>query len=192
MNEIDEQVRDFIIPYYKETHRFYHNLDHINDMLEVAYTHNIMLSQEQIFAIAFHDIIYLPWMTNGFNETQSAQMVHQFNRMHGNSISPSSMELIQQIIIDTIDHHATIEESKPVLDLDLHGFAIEPNLFNNNTENIRKEYCYVSDEKFRVGRIAFLKGLQTRKYLFSTPYFRYVCEKYAQDNISRELKRLSA
>ena len=60
-------MQNYIIPYpvfyevikrYSEKHRHYHNWQHIQEMFSLADSLNIKLSEAQMIAIIFHDVVY--------------------------------------------------------------------------------------------------------------------------------------
>jgi len=190
--ELKEALMNFVIPRYSEAHRYYHDINHITYMLDHAAAHHFTLTDEQILAINFHDVVYDPTKYNGYNERESAKMVDVFNETHDNVLSIVSVDLIKSIILDTIDHRATTREAELVLDLDLLSLAAGWGLFCKNTEQIRKEYSHVNDEEFRLGRIKFIKSMLIGRRIFHTQHFYNIAEHQAKDNLYRELKRLNA
>ena len=61
-----------IIRAYCEPHRKYHNLSHLNFMIDKAIEWKWKLTDELLFAITFHDAVYAPGAKD--NEERSAEM----------------------------------------------------------------------------------------------------------------------
>ena len=103
MNFIFEKLKQYNIPEkeierYNEPHRYWHNLDHIKNMINCAKSRNI-LSDDLFLAIVFHDIIYNPKVNN--NEEQSAELLCKY----------IDNEEIKQAILDTKTHEPKSELS---------------------------------------------------------------------------------
>jgi len=177
---------EIIRPCYDEPHRFYHNMDHINFMLERGKN---LLNREQYVAVLFHDIVYDPKRKD--NEEQSTSMMYKmldegYHTMK--ECSGEAVDVIANIILDTKTHKATRPESELVLDLDLLGMSEEYGVFITNSDNIRKEFSHLTDKEWTIGRSYFFKEL-LKKPIFVTKHFSHL-ENAARRNIERELKSL--
>jgi len=176
-----------LITRYLEPHRVYHRLNHIVQMFEFAKTHGVTLSPEQMYAVLFHDAVYVPGAKD--NEEKSAEVFLDWETSQHKFLFKT--DLIKQIILDTKEEVPTIEESELVIDLDLHQLAYTPE-FQNNALLIREEFLpFVGEEGYNRGRAAWLKGMLARQTIFVSnhPAFRSI-ECAARWNLQNELRRL--
>lgn len=173
--------------HYRECHRAYHNERHIQDIFCMAQNMNLPLSDEQVLALMYHDIVYIPGTT--LNEelsvmlmkTHVAQNEDDFNDLFPNT----NINAIEQIILDTKTHKATIQESELVLDLDMAILAAKPARYENYKNEIRREFIQFNNDAYVDGRCTFLQAaLQSR--IFITKEFEKM-EVLAKENIKWEL-----
>ena len=74
------------------------------------------------------------------------------------------------------------------LDLDMSIVGSEPAVYQEYSQNIRKEYSHFSDEDYRKGRSHFLKGI-VDKDNFSSDAFQ-ARNQVARENIQAEIDAL--
>ena len=135
---------------YDEPHRFHHNFEHIENMIQIALAKNI-LDDELFLAICFHDIIYNPRMMD--NEELSAKLFSKYIKNNQ----------VVKAILETKTHKPTTLLSKKLCELDLqvlHGSFDEFMEFENN---IFKEYQFVDFLEYRSKRIEILESLNCVK-----------------------------
>ena len=170
---------------YTESHRHYHNLEHITILFNLASAHGIRLSIPQQLAIWYHDCVYDPKSKN--NEENSCQILldHHENEPINNH---GYLSRAINIIMDTKTHTSNDHESQTVLDLDLAGLGFDFESYQYATKQIRQEYQHLTYEEWVTGRKIFLNNLLSRKYIFHTPWARDFYETKARRNIERELK----
>lgn len=146
-------INPSLIDRYDEPHRFYHNWNHIHEMLNCAVASNIM-SDELLVAIVFHDIVYNPMMFN--NEEESALLFLN----SGYTGDQKSRGRIKNAILDTKSHKpdGTLSVQLCMLDLQiLNSNLSELIKFENK---IFKEYQFVDYKKYKDARIKVLRSLQ--------------------------------
>lgn len=147
-----------------EKHRFYHNIEHINDIIKMVDSYNPIkyngfnlnsIDRKVLLAAAlYHDAIYDP--TSKDNEENSAQyfISHCSKNNRENEISQ-----VVNIIRDTKTHTPSTKLSKIFCDFDLAG------LLEGDFENmlIGEKKIFLEFQKFdysdyKKGRIDFLKS----------------------------------
>lgn len=133
-----------VLSNYKEEHRFYHNWNHIDYMINLAQDLNI-LTDKLFLAIIFHDIIYDPKAND--NEEKSAELFYSLMQ---------DFE-IKQAILDTKHHKPSNELSKQLCHLDLHNLYNDFDTFYDNSYNIFKEYQFVDFKIYKEKRKNFLE-----------------------------------
>ena len=169
MNFILQKLNQLGIPKeeierYNETHRYYHNIEHIQEMISNAKKRNI-LTDELFLAIIFHDIIYNPKADD--NEEKSAELFYSYIKN----------DEIKQAILDTKTHKATNKISKQLCDLDLDVLWNDYETFINFEKKIFKEYQFVEYSVYKEKRIEVLSN-----FGINPEWLNYV--KYRKPNIA--------
>jgi predicted metal-dependent HD superfamily phosphohydrolase len=168
---------------YCEPHRYYHTLEHIAYLLMKGKDQD--LSDEQTLAIWFHDAIYNPQSRS--NEADSADLaVEMLRACH---YPEAGIELVRQIVLDSEQHEPTVPESAKVIDLDLCPLAAEPEIYDRNHGNIRRENSWLSDTEFQNNLQMFLQRFLARDRIFWTPWGEGL-EAAARENLQRTLDSL--
>lgn len=141
---------------WSETHRFYHTLEHLMDLLdqiEKKYPTQSVDRDKLVLTALFHDIIYNP--ARGDNEEKSAK----FFLMHCPSQPTDDMEDIYDMILATKDHVPLTELSKVFNDMDMDIVTRDFDQLMRWEEEIREEYDIYSDAEYREGRLKFLRSM---------------------------------
>jgi predicted metal-dependent HD superfamily phosphohydrolase len=166
---------------YREPHRHYHTLAHIENGLrvynELCFTPLLPL---EFFAWAYHDAVYDT--TQSDNEQKSAEVFMRDAKALGFSMEDS--DRVTQLILST---NPSAEPLSVINDIDLTGLGADPAVYDLNTANIRKEYNWVEPEVWRKGRTAVLRQILKRPDLYITEPFISKYTLQAIENMSREL-----
>jgi len=175
--------------YYNSPNRHYHNLDHIQELLQLAAENQEKFSRydEIRFAIFYHDAVYDVNSTH--NEEKSAQLaelsLEKFN------LSQLQLDFITEAILATKKHE---QHSDPdinlLLDLDLHILASDWHRYDRYRHQIRKEYSIFPDLLFNPGRKRILQQLLNRPRIYKTDGFYQIHEDAARKNLEQELQHL--
>jgi predicted metal-dependent HD superfamily phosphohydrolase len=170
--DIDEELsREWlqqVIHRYSEPHRFYHTLDHIDEMCHTLnlfrrYMEDDKFSELLIAAI-FHDFIYEAGSKS--NETLSAAAARTFcGVFHGDG--PNADD-VAGMIMETVHHDPDPRNFRAcaLVDADLLRFASERSSYHDYC--IRQEFIAVDTFLYLSGRITFLTEFQKRKPFFYT------------------------
>ncbi|MEE2887928.1 MAG: hypothetical protein VX951_10925 [Planctomycetota bacterium] len=169
---------------YCEPHRHYHTLDHIAYLLMMG--REMDLSDEQILSIWFHDAIYEP--QSATNEADSAALAVEM--LTARAYPEASIEIVRQIVIDSEKHIPTIPEAAQVIDLDLCPLAAQPDVYDQNQDNLRREHAWLSNEEFEQNLRRFLTTLLASERIFWTPWGKAL-EGPARNNLQRTLDSLN-
>ncbi len=184
---------DRIVQFYNSLGRYYHNLNHIGDMLTEA--ENIITRVNDydsiLFAIWFHDIIYDTKRSD--NEENSSEFAEKF--LKNINYDVRKIEKVNNLILKT-KNHSNIELNedyitKVFLDLDLLILGADDEKYRIYAENIRKEYSFVPDKIYVQERIKILENFLNQGYIFKTERFQKQFEKIARKNIKSEINSLS-
>lgn len=170
---------------YLEPHRKYHTLDHITRMFNTIRDYKLQVTEEQVVAIWYHDVIYNP--QSFVNEKMSALVMRNHFK---NLESDESVSIIETIIHDTEKHIPTHPQSRLVIDLDLMGLADRFDQYMDTGKLIRMEYAHSSNEQWKQGRRAFIEKFLNRDHIFHTGWGIERFERKAYDNLLRELEGL--
>lgn len=136
---------------YDESHRFHHNWEHIESMLNSAAAKDI-LTDDLFLAIVFHDIVYDP--KSQVNEENSAIL---FNKFFPNR------EDIVSAILETKTHIPTTDLSKQLSQLDLEILNGSLSQFMEFEHKIFKEFQFVDYGIYKPKRIEILTQLGVRE-----------------------------
>lgn len=188
-NEFREiSVLHHIVNAYTEPDRYYHNLNHIVRMFNIAKEHDIHLTEEQVMAIWFHDYVYNVPRSDISNEKLSASVALSY--MEYGNYDNTFIEDVVTIIEDTEREEPTIQLSNIVIDLDL--YDLHDNLkYIENGKLIRKEYSCFSDKEFINGRISWINSMLKRKSIYVSDRFNNsVMNNAVIENLKKDLKRL--
>lgn len=163
--EVFEEVYKDLIRRYSESHRYYHNLDHIEYCFKQY-------------------AIYNPRVTD--NEQRSANLA--CGTLLALGCTTAFCRSVYDLILATRHISAPIEpRAKLIVDVDLSSLGASEKVFDTNRLVIRKEYAHLSDAEFEKGNQAFLKTLLARPTIYSLPYFKNKYEAQARRNIQRVL-----
>lgn len=150
------QSIDKIALAWQESHRYYHDEEHLAFLLhkieELHQTQKINEENHKVLVLAafFHDIVYDP--TRQDNEEKSAEIFIQLSASHSNTT------LIQEIILDTKKHQGSTELSKQfsALDMAVVTESSFPELLDWE-HKIFKEYQFIDYSLYREGRMALVQ-----------------------------------
>ncbi|WP_163408223.1 HD domain-containing protein [Flavobacterium ajazii] len=186
-NEIQQNWLDLEKAYSKKS-RHYHNLTHLEEMIELfeAYRNKLGNPNEILFSIFYHDIVYSASKKD--NELKSAE--------YALSVLPENVNLNKQLVFDAIcatqqHQQNAIEDINWLIDFDLKILAKDWEDYKTYFEQIRKEYRIYPDFLYKPGRAKALKHFLENEFIFQTNEFRSLYEEKARANIEKEIKLLS-
>lgn len=172
---------------YSGKSRHYHNLTHLEEMIEQyeLYYSQLSFPVEVLYAIFYHDYIYKA--TSKENELKSAE--------YAISILPEvvkiNKELIYDMIIATKLHgHNRVEDINWLIDFDLKILSKEWIDYEVYFKQIRKEYKIYPDLLYNPGRKKALEHFLENEFIYQTETFRTKYEKQARENINNEISLL--
>ncbi len=196
---INKQIYIDLSILYNQSHRHYHNINHINHCLgelqQYKEKNKLLLKREVEYAIWFHDAVYNPFSKT--NEEDSANLFLQYVRDFDLSIDEN---LVCKMISATKNHEiinnngfTVPEELNVFLDIDMSILGQSQEVYLDYADKIRKEYAHVPYQTFSAHRLSFLDKLRNNKdgRIFKTDYFRNLYEKKARYNIAMEIKHLN-
>jgi len=176
--------------YYAEPHRFYHNLNHIENVWHALGKHpGIVGDQSMLLSVIYHDVIYDPSRTD--NEERSADLASKRLLEAG-----FPKEIIQQCyerIIATKSHRTADDLlTNLFLDADLSILGSSAQDYKQYYKNIRREYAIFPDDVYYPGRMKVLQHFLSSAAIFKTEAFFIQYEKSARKNLENELSEIQA
>lgn len=188
-SQLQDKFWDEIESAYSQPGRQYHNLNHLEYMVEkaVEYQEEIQDLDTLKFSIFYHDIVY---DTNrNDNEERSAEIAR--NRLTKLAVPEEKIIRCVAQILATKTHKKTGDnDTDYLLDFDLAYLGESPSLYREYSANIRKEYSQYPDELFKQGRKRALQHFLEMKRIFKTEAFYQKYENQAKANLLEELRKL--
>ena len=185
---------------YNEPQRAYHSLQHIQQLFGQFEQIKHLFHEPHIIALAiyYHDVIYEP--TRSDNELKSAEYVVESLTGY---LSAEQCQHIYALIMMTASHQVDkwsdetnegekYSDAAYLLDMDLSILGVSWSEYEHYAHAVRQEYAHVSDDDYRVGRMAVLKELLAHPTLYLTDYYYARLEKQARKNIEHEIMLLHA
>lgn len=196
-----ETAWEWIRSAHSESHRYYHNLNHVEQCLAefdlaTSHFHNNGLFVAE-FAIWFHDSVYDT--SKNTNELESAFLARNaFHMMGIQNQNEYSNDIIGDVsyYINYTAHKNNSWDStlssnlKLFLDIDLSILGQADDIFDTYERNIRREYDWVSLDIYRSERIKILERFLKQLIIFRHPHMREKYEAPARKNIQRSIDQL--
>jgi predicted metal-dependent HD superfamily phosphohydrolase len=195
MSPISGRIRDELVRAYSASDRHYHNLAHIEAMLDLMRWHRGALSDPTSVeaAIWFHDAVYDTRRND--NEEKSAELAAE--RLAG-SLSPDCIDRVARMIRATASHRvpegfddAARRDCALFLDMDLAILGGAPDEFAAYEAAVRREYGWVPEALWIEGRRKVLQGFLARSAIYASPRFHLRLETAARENLTRSLEQLA-
>ena len=176
-----EEVRE----YYAEPGRFYHTLDHIHNVLETV--ESLGSSTRNLNAVKLaawlHDVIYNS--KDSDNEECSAEYAERLCE----KLSIPEGRMVASLILTTKTHDAGGDpDAQVLLDADLAILGASETVYRSYAEEIRREYAWVPEPDYRIGRRQVLTKFLERARIF---HFLNDLEEPARRNLAAEIARLT-
>ena len=175
---------------YTTKNRHYHNLTHLEYMVEKSFEYKSRLTDYDLvlFSIFYHDIIYNTKRPD--NEQKSADTAKE--RMTRLGVPTRKITHCQKQIQATKNHsHSSDNDTNYLLDFDLAILGESLDLYRTYSGNIRKEYSMFPDFLYNRGRKKVLQHFLSMDRIFKTDDFFDRYERQAKENLKTELLELS-
>lgn len=182
-----DRVLQLLFTAYTQPDRHYHNLNHIHQILTALDRFSDLLSEPLSVSLAawFHDFVYDPQAVD--NEAKSAKAASELLTRLG--LSLHTVDRTQQLILATAGHRSDPNDADLCifLDADLAILGTNPVEYQAYSRSIRREYSWVADAAYRVGRIRVLESFLQRNRLYYTDLLFDELESIARLNIKQEI-----
>ena len=176
-----------VVDRYREPHRRYHTLEHIEEMLEVA--DRLAASGEVTCAVWLHDVIYDPMRPD--NEERSAAFARKL--LPGLGAPPTVVAEVVRLVETTAGHEPEDgdDNGQVLADADLAILGTPTDRYQRYRRDVRAEYAHLSDDDWRRGRGAVVRSFLERDALYHATQLRDERELRARENLRAELAALS-
>jgi len=177
-----------LIQHYTESNRHYHNINHIQKMLDFSSELSSEIKDKEVIqlAIFYHDIIYNSLSKT--NEIDSAALA--VLELSKTNFPAEKIKLVEQFIISTQKHFPLIEDTDLYyfLDFDLAILGTERSVYESYVEKIRKEYKWIPGFMYKKARKEVLQHFLEREHIYFTEIFRNNYEANARENLKFEIE----
>ena len=131
---------------------------------------------------------------NKDNEARSADLAVGTAAAHSDATDAEREEIAQKILL-TASHHAPVtlsDGARKMFDIDLSILGAEWPIYDAYAVGVRREFypTVISEFKFCIGRIKFLRSVLQQQHIFLTDGMRRRLESMARENIAREIAAL--
>jgi predicted metal-dependent HD superfamily phosphohydrolase len=187
-------VLDVLVAAYSAPDRYYHNLDHLDEMFRAVGRLTTITDDVSPLhlAIWFHDAVYDSRAKD--NEARSAALAETLLGPIG--VPQSALDRVRQLVLATAHMTDTRppgdRETAVLLDADLAILGSSEDRFRRYAADIRREYSWVPDAEYRKGRAQVLEQFLNRPRIFWTDVMHQEAERPARANIQAELGRLTS
>lgn len=175
---------------YGEASRHYHTLDHIWHMLQFLQVSVPPVVDRSALdpAVFLHDVIYDSRAKD--NEERSAEYAHEVLAELG--VSRPIRDEVARLILLTRTHETTEDDQigQYLLDADLAILGMDEARYDAYAVAIRREYDWVSDADYRIGRRKVLESFLARPRIYYNRQVREEFDGRARANIQREIAAL--
>ncbi len=180
-NEIDKN--------YTKPDRYYHNLTHLNHLVNELEPHkDKFVSWDTIvFAIAYHDIIYNTLKSN--NEEKSAEFARK--KLINIAFPEKLTTFCGQLILATKRHEVSDLQTNLFIDADLSILGTDPETYKVYSKQIRLEYSIYPDIVYNSGRKKMLTHFLKMNNIYKTKDFLIKYESIARINLHTELSSMT-
>ena len=154
-----------ILSMWNESHRSYHNLNHLNDLINQINENKSKYSEKEyeklILTALFHDVVYDP--ASQTNEEDSANFLIEC------TVDKTNIDIldVKQMILDTKTYNSTTNLSESFNKYDMNIVERDFDQLLEWERGISEEYSIYSKEEYKMGRLKFLESLLD-KYTHNT------------------------
>lgn len=175
---------------YSTVVRVYHNLTHLNDVLDRIDLMTAETDDTKAVELAawFHDAVYD--VRRDDNEERSAQLAETTLPAYDidDGVTAEVARLVR--LTQTHDPAPTDANGRVLCDADLGILGSDEDVYAAYVQAVRTEYRHVGDDAFAAGRADVLRRLLALPSLFRTSYGRQHWEGAARANLTAELEEL--
>ena len=187
-----QSLYDGLLKKYTGSSRHYHNIRHIEAMLDGADGSSSLTEDMDslLFAIWYHDVIYNSLKSD--NEELSAGEAEKALKKMNYPVD--KIAKVHHMILRTKKHMEKVNDDKDtqlLLDLDLVILGADREKYIEYTRQVRKEYSWVPDLMYKPGRRKVLQQFLDAESIYKLDLFKEKYESKARENLLWEINELS-
>jgi len=187
-----ESIYQILVSAYEDDSRKYHNLKHIQNCLdELSSVRQLCEDADAVeTALWFHDVVY----DTDFSDNEEKSADFAFEQLINGGADIKFAQKVKDLILATKHNKKqTVIDFQLTVDIDLTSLAIPFDEFTRNTDLIGLEYGKIPPEKFKQGRVIFLKNMlpPVRERIYFSQYFFDKYETKARENLKKSIEMLS-
>lgn len=178
-----------LIERYRESHRAYHNLQHVKECLDWFDKLRDEAEDPLILELAiwYHDAVYDPRGLG--NEDKSASLAR--THLVGSTLEPGKADAVARLILWTTHTEAPAGgDATLIVDIDLAILGAPADRFQEYESQVREEYSWVPDFIYKRKRASILRSFLERPHIYSSRRMRDALEDRARSNLRESLSRL--
>ena len=178
-----------LVTSYSEKGRHYHNLNHLESLLQqiLPIADQLRDLDTVLFALYYHDAVY--HVLRKDNEERSARLAQK--RLTILNFDSNRIEICKQHILATKTHGLSNDsDTNFFVDADLSILGQDSLTYKRYTEGVRKEYSIYPDIIYKPGRKKVLTHFLEMEKIFKTEPFFARFESQARINLKTELEAL--
>lgn len=179
-----EQKWAILAANYQAEGRSYHTLRHVAQCLALFDQYRTLVADLDLVEYAFwmHDVVYDPKRAD--NEALSAEMARAWLAQ-----DVCSASIVSANILATQHPSAPIDPDQQfMVDVDLAILGAPRSVYADYFQAVRREYAWVPDQAFQVGRGKVLEDFLARSRIYSRPELIDLWEQQARLNMQWELE----
>jgi len=184
-----EAIHQQLFKAYREPHRRYHTLAHIEHCLAMfEQCKSLVASADALeLAIWMHDVILEPGRRD--NEAVSAEL---YLDLSADAHSDEMRQLITRLIMATLHDGDSLADADSIymVDIDLSSFALSWDGFLRDSLDLRAENPHLSDADYYRNQTGFQRMLLARPRFFLSDFFFERYEQQARSNLDRYFEYL--
>jgi predicted metal-dependent HD superfamily phosphohydrolase len=184
-----EAIHQQLLRAYREPHRHYHTLAHIEHCLAMFEQCRSLVATADALEIAIwmHDVIIEPGRRD--NEAVSAQL---YLDLSAGVHTEEMRQLIERLIMATLHDGSSLEDADSIymVDIDLSSFGLPWEEFLRDSIDLRAENRHLDDADYYLNQTGFQRKLLARPRFFLSKFFFERYEQQARDNLDRYFEYL--
>jgi len=185
-----EKLYTELVKHYSEKGRFYHNLNHLNSLLQqILPLADLIKDLDMVlFAVYYHDVVYSVLRKD--NEEKSALFADK--RLNALNVKVNRIALCNKHILASKAHRVSDDsDTNFFTDADLAVLGQDWSAYKIYTEGVRKEYWIYPDIIYKPGRKKVVEHFLRMGKIYKTEPFYAKFENQARLNLKRELEELA-
>lgn len=187
---VSEELWNDIEKHYSSPKRYYHNLQHLENMYLQIEICRAQISDWDtlLFSLFYHDIIYKA--VSKENEEKSA--LAAIKALTSINYPKEKIRLCGEQILATKNHRLNPDNDTNLFtDADLSILGSDWDSYFEYSKQVRKEYAIYPDFMYNPGRIKALQHFLEMPQIFKTTYFSQKFEQQARANLVAEIALIS-